>query len=196
MANKNQIERAPPAGEFDHAIQYLNKIKIRYPDDPNTYKQFLEILQVYRKEQQAYMKDDAQGYQREQKMMQDVRLDSIPSFSQKTSAALLPFARFQVYAQVSILFADAPDLLSEFKDFLPEISGTALPSGNLVGILPQPSCNSGPSSSIWNQEASATSPAPPKIPASRRRKREPAKEGPQQGKTDTARVSRRGYERQ
>lgn len=37
--------------DFNHAIQYLNKIKARYADDPNTYKQFLDILQTYHKEQ-------------------------------------------------------------------------------------------------------------------------------------------------
>lgn len=39
------------AGEFNHAIVYLNKIKTRFAEDPNTYKQFLEILQTYQKEQ-------------------------------------------------------------------------------------------------------------------------------------------------
>lgn len=42
-----------PAGaeEFHHAIQYVNKIKTRFEDDPDTYKQFLDILHAYRKEQ-------------------------------------------------------------------------------------------------------------------------------------------------
>lgn len=44
------VEKAP-AGEFNHAIQFLNKIKIRFGDEPDTYKQFLEILQTYQKEQ-------------------------------------------------------------------------------------------------------------------------------------------------
>ena len=38
------VEKQPP-GELNHAIQYFNKIKARYSDDPNTYKQFLDILQ-------------------------------------------------------------------------------------------------------------------------------------------------------
>lgn len=50
LSNRNPLE-SKPAGEFNHAIQYLNKIKARYSDDPNTYKQFLEILQTYQKEQ-------------------------------------------------------------------------------------------------------------------------------------------------
>ncbi|OBZ68377.1 Paired amphipathic helix protein pst1 [Grifola frondosa] len=37
--------------EFNHAIQFLNKIKTRYAEDQETYKQFLEILQTYQKEQ-------------------------------------------------------------------------------------------------------------------------------------------------
>lgn len=40
-----------PAGEFDHAIHYLKKIKLRYSDHQATYKSFLEILQTYQKEQ-------------------------------------------------------------------------------------------------------------------------------------------------
>jgi paired amphipathic helix protein Sin3a len=48
--NRNPVERQPP-GEFNHAIHYLNKIKARYTDDANTYKQFLDILQTYQKEQ-------------------------------------------------------------------------------------------------------------------------------------------------
>lgn len=51
LNNKNPIEKQPQGEEFNHAIQYLNKIKNRYSDDANTYKQFLDILQAYQKEQ-------------------------------------------------------------------------------------------------------------------------------------------------
>ncbi|KAF8665510.1 hypothetical protein AX16_000524 [Volvariella volvacea WC 439] len=83
LGNKGSVEKQP-AGEFNHAIQYLNKIKAWYADDPNIYKQFLDILQTY---------------QKEQRHIQDV------------------------YAQVQNLFKDAPDLLAEFKAFLPDNSG-------------------------------------------------------------------------
>ncbi|KAJ2925668.1 hypothetical protein H1R20_g11426, partial [Candolleomyces eurysporus] len=43
------LEPGPPS-EFNHAIQYLNRIKARYTDDQNTYKQFLDILQTYQRE--------------------------------------------------------------------------------------------------------------------------------------------------
>lgn len=42
-------KRAPV--EFNHAINYVNKIKQRFSNEPDTYKQFLEILQTYQKEQ-------------------------------------------------------------------------------------------------------------------------------------------------
>ncbi|KAK9462804.1 uncharacterized protein V1516DRAFT_671173 [Lipomyces oligophaga] len=67
--------------EFNHAISYVNKIKNRFSSQPEIYKNFLEILQTY---------------QREQKPIADV------------------------YAQVTMLFKDAPDLLDDFKQFLPD----------------------------------------------------------------------------
>ncbi|UZJ52825.1 hypothetical protein CBS101457_002145 [Exobasidium rhododendri] len=42
--------KRPPV-EFNHAINYVNKIKQRFSSEPDTYKQFLEILQTYQKEQ-------------------------------------------------------------------------------------------------------------------------------------------------
>lgn len=85
--------------EFDHAINYVNKIKVRgsslasllmvqnrFAGQPEVYKQFLEILQTY---------------QRESKPIQDV------------------------YAQVTQLFNAAPDLLEDFKQFLPESAAQA-----------------------------------------------------------------------
>ncbi|KAH9486320.1 Transcriptional regulatory protein SIN3 [Psilocybe cubensis] len=102
-SSSKQVEKQP-AGEFNHAIQYLNKIKARYGDDPNTYKQFLDILQTFQKEQRH--SPDA-----------------------------------QVYVQVQMLFKDAPDLLAEFKDFLPEaMPGSMGPNG--VHIMPQSSTTS------------------------------------------------------
>jgi paired amphipathic helix protein Sin3a len=84
-AASQALERRGPV-EFNHAISYVNKIKNRFQDKPEIYKQFLEILQTY---------------QREQKPIQDV------------------------YAQVTTLFNSAPDLLEDFKQFLPESAGQA-----------------------------------------------------------------------
>ncbi|KAI7871546.1 hypothetical protein BDF14DRAFT_1873462 [Spinellus fusiger] len=51
--------RRPPV-EFNHAINYVNKIKNRFANDPETYKQFLEILQMYQKEQKPIQEVYAQ----------------------------------------------------------------------------------------------------------------------------------------
>ncbi|KAJ3731949.1 hypothetical protein DFJ43DRAFT_1076534 [Lentinula guzmanii] len=111
LNNKNPVEKQPQGEEFNHAIQYLNKIKTRYSDDANTYKQFLDILQAY---------------QKEQRHLQDS----------------------QVYVQVQVLFKDAPDLLAEFKDFLPEITGGLSHSGSAV--MPPGIPLGGPSSQSWS----------------------------------------------
>ncbi|KAJ3094926.1 Transcriptional regulatory protein sin3 [Phlyctochytrium planicorne] len=76
--------------EFNHAINYVNKIKNRFTAEPETYKQFLEILQTYQKEQRPIQ---------------------------------------EVYGQVQVLFKNAPDLLDEFKQFLPDTSAQPAQGG-------------------------------------------------------------------
>ncbi|KAG6876148.1 hypothetical protein C0992_000678 [Termitomyces sp. T32_za158] len=119
--NKGPVEAQPP-GEFNHAIHYLNKIKARYSDDANTYKQFLDILQTY---------------QKEQRHLQD------PAFQS------------QVYVQVQLLFKDAPDLLAEFKDFLPEaVAG----QNQGPAILPQPVASGSVSTWVAPENNQSSSP--------------------------------------
>ncbi|KAH7886015.1 hypothetical protein F5I97DRAFT_1877064 [Phlebopus sp. FC_14] len=137
LNNRNTIENRP-AGEFNHAIQYLNKIKARYADDPETYKQFLEILQTY---------------QKEQRQIQDS----------------------QVYVQVQALFKDAPDLLAEFKDFLPEASMAFSAPTGVTGILPQSSAGPGISAS-WTDASLADKDKAKKPTAAAARKRRKAPE--------------------
>ncbi|WFC96905.1 hypothetical protein MBRA1_003570 [Malassezia brasiliensis] len=90
-------EGVRPPVEFNHAINYVNKIKQRFSGEPDTYKQFLEILQTYQKEQRPI---------------------------------------HEVYAQVTVLFDHAQDLLEEFKQFLPDTGahGGGAPGG-LFGML-------------------------------------------------------------
>ncbi len=78
------------------------------------------------------------------------------------------------------LFKDEEDLLSEFKDFLPEIAGTSTQKGGLVGIRPYPLDNSNATGAMWSHDSTATSANVPKgtQPPSRRRKREQPKEPP------------------
>ncbi|KAN0061779.1 hypothetical protein ACQY0O_005772 [Thecaphora frezii] len=95
--------KRPPV-EFNHAINYVNKIKQRFSGDPDTYKQFLELLQTYQKEQRPI---------------------------------------HDVYAQVTILFDNAKDLLDEFKQFLPDTNNGTQPTSGLFNMLGQVTSNLG-----------------------------------------------------
>ncbi|KAG1839224.1 hypothetical protein DFJ58DRAFT_812844 [Suillus subalutaceus] len=70
LSNRNAVENKS-SEEFNHAIKYLNKIKARYSDDPDTYKQFLEILQTYQKEQRQIQ--DSQVYVQVQALFKDAQ---------------------------------------------------------------------------------------------------------------------------
>jgi paired amphipathic helix protein Sin3a len=100
----------------------------------------------------------------------------------------------QVYIQVQALFKNEEDLLSEFKDFLPEITGTSTQQGGLVGIRPYPPDGPSGSGAMWSHESAATPSSAPKgtQPPSRRRKREQPKEPapPANKQAEPARVSR------
>ena len=94
----------------------------------------------------------------------------------------------QVYAQVQLLFKDAPDLLGEFKKFLPELMNASGMDASFAGIMPATvSGSSGP----WPPEPVASSSAVSKggVPPSRRRKREPVPKETPQSKSEQARVS-------
>lgn len=99
--------QARPPMEFNHAINYVNKIKNRFVREPETYKAFLEILQTYQKEGRA---------------IQDVRRSLSSRTFHMITSRLLRCTLPQVYAQVTTLFHSAPDLLDEFKQFLPDTS--------------------------------------------------------------------------
>ncbi|KAJ3524043.1 hypothetical protein NM688_g8631 [Phlebia brevispora] len=120
-------------------LPYLNKIKTRFSDDQDVYKQFLEILHTY---------------QKEQKQLHDT----------------------QVFVQVSRLFKDAPDLMEEFKDFLPEAVPSVQPTPGLPGIMPHPQAAEAPQPGWEHPESPA--PVPDKVTKapSRRRKRAADKE--------------------
>ncbi|XP_044744116.1 paired amphipathic helix protein Sin3a isoform X2 [Coccinella septempunctata] len=81
--------------EFNHAINYVNKIKNRFQGQPEKYKRFLEILHTYQKEQRT-LKETAGGLGGKQLTEQEV------------------------YSQVAKLFENQSDLLAEFGQFLPD----------------------------------------------------------------------------
>ncbi|KAL0967888.1 hypothetical protein UPYG_G00259240 [Umbra pygmaea] len=86
--------------EFNHAINYVNKIKNRFQGQPDIYKAFLEILHTYQKEQRN-AKEAGGNY--------------IPALTEQ-----------EVYAQVARLFKNQEDLLSEFGQFLPDANSSVL----------------------------------------------------------------------
>ncbi|XP_050306229.1 paired amphipathic helix protein Sin3b [Anthonomus grandis grandis] len=81
--------------EFNHAINYVNKIKNRFQGQPEKYKRFLEILHTYQKEQRT-MKESNVG------------------------ANVKHLTEQEVYSQVAKLFENQSDLLAEFGQFLPD----------------------------------------------------------------------------
>ncbi|KAG8324934.1 Paired amphipathic helix protein Sin3a [Homalodisca vitripennis] len=85
--------------EFNHAINYVNKIKNRFQGQPDKYKRFLEILHTYQKEQRNLKEGAGPG-------------------SQSTGTKQLTEA--EVYSQVAKLFEHQEDLLAEFGQFLPD----------------------------------------------------------------------------
>ncbi|KAL3065822.1 hypothetical protein OYC64_015875 [Pagothenia borchgrevinki] len=86
--------------EFNHAINYVNKIKNRFQGQPDIYKSFLEILHTYQKEQRN-AKEAAGNY--------------TPALTEQ-----------EVYTQVARLFKNQEDLLSEFGQFLPDANSSLL----------------------------------------------------------------------
>ncbi|KAL0803346.1 hypothetical protein ABMA28_017434 [Loxostege sticticalis] len=91
---------APPGQpvEFNHAIEYVNKIKSRFSRQPDKYKRFLEILHAY------------------QRGHRDVKE---PQAKQQTEQ--------EVYSQVAKLFENQDDLLAEFGQFLPDAKAVPRP---------------------------------------------------------------------
>uniref|UniRef100_A0A673CQC9 Paired amphipathic helix protein Sin3a n=1 Tax=Sphaeramia orbicularis TaxID=375764 RepID=A0A673CQC9_9TELE len=84
--------------EFNHAINYVNKIKNRFQGQPDIYKAFLEILHTYQKEQRN-AKEAGGNY--------------TPALTEQ-----------EVYTQVARLFKNQEDLLSEFGQFLPDANSS------------------------------------------------------------------------
>uniref|UniRef100_H2YZP2 Paired amphipathic helix protein Sin3a n=1 Tax=Ciona savignyi TaxID=51511 RepID=H2YZP2_CIOSA len=141
--------------EFNHAINYVNKIKNRFQGQPDIYKAFLEILHKYQKEQRN-VKDSNGSY--------------IPSLSES-----------EVYAQVARLFQNDADLLREFGQFLPDAGGASTsvpsPSAKVESILndhgstvKKPSHATSNSKSHRGGPPSSKRPGPTIAPSSKRTK--------------------------
>ncbi|CAF0871113.1 unnamed protein product [Adineta steineri] len=101
--------------EFNHAINYVNKIKNRFHQNPNVYKTFLEILHTYQKQQK-----DA----KESSIVQSITATTPVTTTTNNGANNQPviLSETEVYAKVAQLFTNHEDLLAEFSQFLPDAS--------------------------------------------------------------------------
>lgn len=97
--------------EFNHAINYVNKIKNRFQGQPDKYKRFLEILHTYQKEQR--------------------NLKEGPALSANTIGGK-HLTEAEVYSQVAKLFENQEDLLAEFGQFLPDATSHQTAIGSKV----------------------------------------------------------------
>lgn len=95
--------------EFNHAINYVNKIKNRFQGQPEKYKRFLEILHAYQKEQRT-LKEASQG-----------------------SGLGKHLTEQEVYSQVAKLFENQSDLLAEFGQFLPDATNHMSNQSGITG---------------------------------------------------------------
>ena len=87
--------------EFGHAINYVNKIKSRFHNQPDIYKSFLEILHTYQKQQKN--------------IKEGIPLPNNQNFLSES----------EVFAKVAKLFKNQEDLLIEFSQFLPDANAAA-----------------------------------------------------------------------
>ncbi len=104
------VPNASQPVEFNHAINYVNKIKNRFQGQPDIYKQFLEILHTYQKEQRSLKEGLVNP------------LNYRPTLTEA-----------EVYAKVAQLFQNQEDLLQEFGQFLPDATNVTRSSGGGVG---------------------------------------------------------------
>lgn len=123
--------------EFNHAINYVNKIKNRFQGQPDIYKAFLEILHTYQVRMQ--MKKYSYSFfiyrlfvpgisvyfvtlptvsftwQKEQRNAKEAGGNYTPALTEQ-----------EVYTQVARLFKNQEDLLSEFGQFLPDANSSVV----------------------------------------------------------------------
>ncbi|UJR08308.1 hypothetical protein I4U23_012579 [Adineta vaga] len=111
--------------EFNHAINYVNKIKNRFHQSPNIYKTFLEILHTYQK-QQKDAKEIPSGNLAG-------NTASLLSTGAGNQAAVL--SETEVYAKVAQLFTNHEDLLAEFSQFLPDATQQPTERSNSISDI-------------------------------------------------------------
>ncbi|CAF0962194.1 unnamed protein product [Rotaria magnacalcarata] len=124
--NNNSTNASGQPVEFNHAINYVNKIKNRFHQNPNVYKTFLEILHTYQKQQK-----DAK---------ESPTISSTTNNEGNNQGIFL--SETEVYAKVAQLFTNHEDLLSEFSQFLPDATQQPIERLNSLSDILSSSDNS------------------------------------------------------
>ncbi|CAF3412974.1 unnamed protein product [Rotaria socialis] len=124
--NNNSTNANGQPVEFNHAINYVNKIKNRFHQNPNVYKTFLEILHTYQKQQK-----DAK---------ESPTISSTTNNEGNNQGIFL--SETEVYAKVAQLFTNHEDLLSEFSQFLPDATQQPIERLNSLSDILSSSDNS------------------------------------------------------
>ncbi|GAB1524165.1 Transcriptional regulatory protein sin3 [Rhizoctonia solani] len=162
-------KNAPPKVEFNQAVNYVNKIKQRFASDPDTYKQFLEILQTYQKEQQPI----AEVYQKvnvlfdhHRDLLEDLQ-HFLPDHGENDGGAPrrsvrddgAPPSGMRQIQSVNDKKAPRKDKSIKRKDIddgdIPLTDNLHGPSGylyRLPGIIPKPQSKEGPETRPWKPE--------------------------------------------
>ncbi|ELU40303.1 Pkinase domain-containing protein [Rhizoctonia solani AG-1 IA] len=155
--------------EFNQAVNYVNKIKQRFASDPDTYKQFLEILQTYQKEQQPI----AEVYQKvnvlfdhHRDLLEDLQ-HFLPDHGENDGGAPrrsvrddgAPPSGMRQIQSVNDKKAPRKDKSIKRKDIddgdIPLTDNLHGPSGylyRLPGIIPKPQSKEGPETRPWKPE--------------------------------------------
>ncbi|UJR37933.1 hypothetical protein I4U23_030619 [Adineta vaga] len=127
-ANNNATNSNGQPVEFNHAINYVNKIKNRFHQNPNVYKTFLEILHTYQKQQKDAKESSSTS--------------TTTTATNNNQTVLL--SETEVYAKVAQLFTNHEDLLAEFSQFLPDASQHSSERINAITDILSSSDSSGP----------------------------------------------------
>ncbi|CAF1233447.1 unnamed protein product [Rotaria sordida] len=145
------VEKSSSGGqpvEFNHAINYVNKIKNRFHQSPNIYKTFLEILHTYQKQQKDAKEIPSNNLTNNN--------GSAISTGINNQSTLL--SETEVYAKVAQLFTNHEDLLAEFSQFLPDATQQPTERSNSISDILSSSGSSTPP--IFSTQTSSISTTP------------------------------------
>ena len=105
------VPNASQPVEFNHAINYVNKIKNRFQGQPDIYKQFLEILHTYQKEQRSLKEGLVSPLNYRPTLTEaEVYAKVAQLFQNQEDLLQVSFLNFPLFAQILVLNMKCLDL--------------------------------------------------------------------------------------